>query len=95
MAGITTKKPPAPPTMLSADLLHERLNRAITTKRFLVACFRLENEKLHLDLDMQDFPHGDFTEVVRILRDELSKELKKAAAATAASAGRDFSRERK
>lgn len=55
------------------DNIRLKLAEARTAGRFLVAVFKVEGDKLTVDLTAERFPRGDFAEAVKVFKDALDK----------------------
>jgi hypothetical protein len=65
------------------DELIPKLEAALATGRYLLAFWRVEPDgRLALDRVTLDFPKDDFSEALRMLRDNLSEETRRVAVRT-------------
>ena len=60
-------------TKTQVDEITQNVDRAVQTGRYIIACFRVEDDKVHLDRTMVAFPAGDLTNAVQLLANDLLK----------------------
>lgn len=60
-----------------ATAVHEQLEKAMGCDRYLVAVYRIENNRVILDpVQFLDWPHADFPACVNMLKNHLSKVIR-------------------